>query len=65
MVALVLFIHARVVVWPEALVMLVGAAAGGYSGAYYAQKVNPMVIRRTVIVIGFGMSAYFFARQFV
>jgi uncharacterized protein len=65
MVALVLFIHARVVVWPQALVMLVGAAAGGYGGAYYAQKVNPIVIRRIVIVIGFGMSAYFFVTQFI
>jgi uncharacterized protein len=64
-VALVLFIHARVVVWPEALVMLMGAAAGGYGGAYYAQKVNPLVIRRIVIVIGFGMSAYFFVTQFI
>lgn len=64
LVALALFIHARVIVWPEAVVMLVGAAIGGYSGAYYAQRVNPLVIRRLVIVIGFGMSAYFFIAQF-
>lgn len=64
LVALALFIHARVVVWPEALVMLVGAAIGGYGGAYYAQKVDPLLIRRLVIVVGFGMSAYFFIRQF-
>ncbi|MGC1105718.1 MAG: sulfite exporter TauE/SafE family protein [Candidatus Acidiferrales bacterium] len=64
LVALALFIRARVIVWPEALVMLVGAVAGGYGGAYYAQKVNPMVIRRLVIAIGFCMSAYFFVRQF-
>lgn len=64
LVALALFIHARVVVWPEALVMLVGAAMGGYGGAYYAQKVDPVLIRRLVIVVGFSMSAYFFIRQF-
>lgn len=64
LVALVLFIHARVIVWPEAVVMLVGAAIGGYTGAYYAQKVDPVLIRRLVIVIGFGMSAYFFITQF-
>lgn len=64
LVALALFIRAKVVVWPEAVVMLVGAAIGGYTGAYYAQKVNPVLIRRTVIVIGFGMSAYFFIAQF-
>ena len=64
LVALALFIRARVVVWPEAVVMLVGAAIGGYGGAYYAQKVNPLVIRRVVIAIGFGMAAYFFVRQY-
>ena len=64
MVALVLFIRARVIVWPEALVMLMGAVAGGYGGAYYAQKVNPVTVRRIVIAIGFGMSAYFFVTQF-
>jgi uncharacterized protein len=65
LVALVIFIRARVIVWPETVVMLVGAIAGGYGGAYFAQKVNPVVIRRIVITIGFGMSAFFFVRQFV
>lgn len=65
LVALVLFIRARVVVWPEAMVMLLGAIAGGYGGAYYAQKVSPLIIRRLVIVVGFGMSAYFFVTQFL
>jgi uncharacterized protein len=64
LVALALFIRARVIVWPEAMVMLVGAIAGGYGGAYYAQKVSPVLIRRLVIVVGFSMSAYFFVRQF-
>jgi uncharacterized protein len=64
LVALVIFIRARLIVWPEAAVMLVGAVAGGYGGAYYAQKVNPVTIRRIVIAIGFGMSAYFFVTQF-
>jgi uncharacterized membrane protein YfcA len=40
--------------------MLVGAAAGGYGGAYLAQKMNPLHVRRLVIVIGFAMAAYFF-----
>lgn len=63
-VALVVFIRGRLVVWPETIVMLIGAAIGGYGGGYYAQKVNPVVIRRIVIVIGFGMSAYFFITEF-
>ena len=59
-VALVTFIFARVIVWPQALLMLVGALLGGYGGAYIAQKMNPQHVRWLVIVIGFTMSAYFF-----
>jgi len=61
-VALILFIAAKVIAWPQAVVMLVGAAIGGYAGAYYAQKINPQNIRWLVIVVGFGMAAYFFIR---
>jgi uncharacterized membrane protein YfcA len=62
-VALATFIFARVIVWPQALLMLVGALAGGYGGAYVAQKMNPQHVRWLVIVIGFAMSAYFFIRR--
>jgi uncharacterized protein len=62
-VALVNFILARVIVWPEAILMLVGAIVGGYGGAYFAQKMNPQHIRYVVIVTGFAMSAYFFVHH--
>jgi len=61
-VALLTFIVARAVIWPQAALMIVGAAIGGYGGAYYAQKIAPERVRQLVIVIGFGMSAYFFVR---
>jgi uncharacterized protein len=61
-VAIVTFIWARVIVWPEAVLMLVGASAGGYAGAYYAQKANPVYVRWLVIAVGFLVSAYFFWR---
>ena len=59
-VAVVTFIVARVVAWPQALLMIIGAVIGGYGGAWYAQRVNPKFIRGLVIAIGSGMSAYFF-----
>jgi uncharacterized protein len=62
-VALANFIVARVVVWPQAVLMLIGAALGGYGGAHFAQKMNPQHIRYVVIVTGFAMSAYFFIRH--
>ena len=61
-VAIVTFILARVIVWPQGLLMVAGAAAGGYGGAYVAQRMNPQHVRWLVIAIGFGMSAYFFYR---
>jgi uncharacterized protein len=61
-VAIVTFIWARVIVWPQAILMLVGASAGGYAGAYYAQKANPVYVRWLVIAVGLAMSAYFFWR---
>jgi uncharacterized protein len=62
-VALATFILARVIVWPQALLMLVGALIGGYGGAWIAQKMNPQHVRWLVIVIGAAMSAYFFIRR--
>jgi uncharacterized protein len=62
-VATVTFIWARVIVWPQALLMLVGAMLGGYGGAHFAQKIDPQRIRWLVIAIGFAMSLYFFIRR--
>jgi len=60
--AVVTFIAAGAVLWPQALVMLVGAVAGGYGGAYFAQKIDPQVVRRFVIAVGICMTVYFFVR---
>lgn len=59
-VAVVLFIAARAVIWPQALLMMVGAVAGGYAGAHYAQKLKPKTVRYIVITIGSVMTVYFF-----
>ncbi len=64
-VAVALFIAAGVVVWPQACVMIVGAIAGGYGGAYYAQKIAPARVRSVVIAVGFGMTGYFFWTTYV
>jgi uncharacterized protein len=58
-VAIITFVVAGIVVWPEAILMLVGAAAGGYAGAHYAQKVDPDRVRSFVVAVGFAMSFYF------
>ena len=47
----------------QALVMLVGAALGGYYGAFFAQKMKAQHVRYIVIASGASMSLYFFAKQ--
>ena len=62
-IAVFTFVIAGAVNWPQALVMLVGAVIGGYAGAYYARKLDPVLVRRLVIVIACLMTAYFFIRE--
>ena len=61
--ALVTFILAKVVVWPVALLMVSGAAIGGYGGARLAQKVDPRIVQGFVVVVGLTMTVYFFFRH--
>jgi uncharacterized membrane protein YfcA len=62
-VAVITFILARAVVWLPALVMIAGAIVGGYGGAYFARKLEPRAIRIFVILVGSGMTIYFFLRS--
>lgn len=59
-VAAVAFVVSGAILWPQALVMTVGAVAGGWFGAHYAMKAPQHWIRIIVIVVGFSMTAYFF-----
>jgi uncharacterized protein len=61
-VAIVTFVVARIVFWPQALLMLVGAALGGYGGAHFAQRVNPERVRTFIVCVGFALSFYFLWR---
>jgi len=62
-VALITFIAARVIYWPQAVLMIAGAVVGGYGGAYFARRMKPAHVRAIVIAVGFAMSAYFFLRR--
>ncbi len=59
-VATLTFILSGAVWWPQALLMIAGAIVGGYGGAYYARKIDPRLVRRFVILVGFTMTFYFF-----
>src|SRR5689334_13622981 len=52
-IAVLSFSLAGLVVWRDALVMAVGALAGGYFGASMAVRIGQLWVRRGVILIGF------------
>jgi uncharacterized membrane protein YfcA len=51
-VAAIYFIVSGAVLWPEALVMALGAVAGGFGGAGIAHRLGRTFVRRLVIAIG-------------
>jgi len=61
-IAVVTFIAARAVYWPQALVIVAGAVLGGYFSAHYSQKMPEAWIRGFVLLVGAGMTTYFFLR---
>lgn len=63
-IAVVIFIVQHAVYWPQALVMICGAALGGYFGAHYSLRLPRIWVRWFVIAVGAGMTAYFFVRAY-
>lgn len=61
--AVVTFVLAGAVLWPQAILMIGGAILGGYGGAHLAKKLNPKLVRGFVIAVGFSMTAYFLFRR--
>lgn len=56
------FAVAELVAWPQALVMMLAATAGGYAGAPIARALPRPVVQAVIALVGFGMSAVFFWR---
>jgi uncharacterized membrane protein YfcA len=63
-IAVVTFIVEKQILWKYCLLMMIAAALGGYLGAHYARRMNPQFMRMLVVMIGLGMAAYFFWRQY-
>lgn len=53
--AAVVFLFSGMIVWPIALVMAVGALAGGAIGGSVAERINPDLLRSAVVVIGLAI----------
>ena len=61
---MLLFIVSHAVYWPETILMVVASMIGGYFGAHFAQKTKPEHVRAIIILIGFSLTVYFFAKPY-
>ena len=42
----------------------INSIVGGYVGARVARRIRPQFVRRFIVVVGLGLSAYYFYKQF-
>lgn len=64
-VAAAYFVFAGLVIWPQAVVMTLGATSGYFLGSHLAQKVSQQQVRNLVALIGTALSLVFFWREFL
>nr|WP_311527128.1 sulfite exporter TauE/SafE family protein [uncultured Ralstonia sp.] len=62
LVAVLCFALAKMVWWPQTLVMLVAAALGGYLGAHVSKRLPVPVVRALISTFGFSMTVLVFWR---
>lgn len=60
--SVVAFALAGAIQWPQAVLMMLGASAGGVAGAWLARRLPARWVRMLVVVTGLAMAAVFFTR---
>src|ERR1700678_2769731 len=63
--AVLTFIVAHAVRWPETLAMLAGAIVGGYGGAHLGRRAPPRIVRAGTLLLTAGITVAFFVRAYV
>ena len=58
--AIVVFGVGDLIAWREGAIVLVGTLIGGYAAASAVRLVSQRLVRRAIIVVAVGMTAYFF-----
>ena len=58
--AFIIFLFKANIEWRYCLPAMIVSAIGGYSSARLSRHIPPAVLRAVVVVIGFGMAAWFF-----
>ena len=61
-IAVAIYAWGDLVAWPQALVMMIAATAGGYLGARVARRIPAPALRAGIVVTGLTMTVLFFLR---
>ncbi len=64
-IAVIAFVAANQVWWPQTLALLLGGLLGGYAGARLGQRMPPRLVRGLVIALTVAMTAIFFRRAYL
>ena len=59
-VAVIVLVIYGEIAWGYGIPMAVGGLIGGYLGGELTGRVNPTVLRAVVVIVGFGLAAYYF-----
>lgn len=62
-IAVATFVATGLIAWLPALIMTIGAIAGGYGGAAIARRIDARRVRMAVVVISIGLTIWFFVRS--
>jgi len=62
-IAAALFVVTGNVVWKETAIIMAAAVAGGYMGAHYGRRMNPVYLRALIICISVIVTIIFFVRD--
>ena len=61
-IAVAIYAAGGIVLWPQALLMMLAATAGGYGGARIARRIPAHLLRWGIVLTGLVMAALFFAK---
>lgn len=65
LVASAQFVYAGLIDWRKAGIMTLGALAGYFAGSHFALRIPQPRMRQLITVIGFGIAAWTFYKEFV
>ncbi|WP_261511399.1 sulfite exporter TauE/SafE family protein [Chryseobacterium paludis] len=64
-VAVILFIWAGKVYWPETCTMMMATILGGYFGAHFTKKLDPAKLRMGIVIFNFIITTVFFIKTYL